>query len=783
MAAETPDDTPRAPRDDERGDGFGAPHDAPAGGDSASDLGTQADETSRMAPRVVPISRRHRFAVWDGTQDPLSDDADALFDRLSEDVFHGWDFETALRRLLSQGWRDRDGKKFAGLEELMERLRRQRQQQLERYSLDNVFKDIEEKLDNVLRLEREGIDERMRSATDERAQRILERVARKRREQLDHLPQEPGGAIRELQGYEFMDQRAEQAFQRLLEEIKQNVVNTYFKQMAEQMGQMSQQDLSALREMARDLNALVRQKLEGVPEAQLQHNYEDFLKKWGSMFPDAPATFDEFLAQLAAQMARMDSLMQSLSPEMRHQLEEMISSTFNDPELQAQLAELMGGLELLSDRRHLGQRYSFFGGEQLPFDEAMGVMDRLQSIEELERGLRGMYRGEPLDSATEEALRDVLGDNAARDLARLQRMTDRLEQRGLIERDEEGMKLTARGLRRIGQKALGDLFARLRRDRFGDHPVSRHGQGGEREEDTKSYEFGDVFDLDVRETLMNAVRRAADDGSAGAPAAEGAGTGMPAPATPLAMSPTPASPSPPTSLDAASPTRPRSIDTASPSSLLDAVSTSPSASPASSSPSGRRRAVPRLEPDDFVVHRSDTLTRSATVLMLDMSRSMPLRGYFYAAKKVALALDSLIRSSYPRDTLHIIGFSDLAREISPAALPHLSVNEYVYGTNMQHGLMLARRLLARDPGENKQIIIVSDGEPTAHIENGRPVFFYPPLPETFHKTLLEVKRCTREHIVINTFMLEFESSPRAVRESDDAAQPRARVLHQPGPAR
>ena len=581
--------------------------------DSTPGDATQGDSPlespdTRQAPRVVPVSRSIASRCGTAPRTHSSDDADALFDRLSEDVFHGWDFETALRRLLSQGWRDRDGKKFAGLEELMERLRRQRQQQLERYSLDNVFKDIEEKLDNVLRLEREGIDERLRSATDERAQRILERVARKRREQLDHLPQEPGGAIRELQGYEFMDQRAEQAFQRLLEEIKQNVVNTYFKQMAEQMGQMSQQDLSALREMARDLNALVRQKLEGVPEAQLQHNYEDFLKKWGAMFPDAPATFDEFLAQLAAQMARMDSLMQSLSPEMRHQLEEMISSTFNDPELQAQLAELMGGLELLSDRRHLGQRYSFFGSEQLPFDEAMGVMDRLQSIEELERGLRGMYRGEPLDSATEEALRDVLGDNAARDLARLQRMTDRLEQRGLIERDEEGMKLTARGLRRIGQKALGDLFARLRRDRFGDHPVSRHGQGGEREEDTKSYEFGDVFDLDVRETLMNAVRRAADDGSAGAPVADGAGmgtpvpehegTGMPAPAPPLAMSPPPASPSPsrsldsatpspPTSPDAGSPSRPQSLDAAFPSSALDAASSSPVASPASSSPSSR----------------------------------------------------------------------------------------------------------------------------------------------------------------------------------------------------
>ena len=657
-------------------------------------------------------TRQHRFSVWDGSQDPLGDDADALFDRLSEDVFHGWDFETALRRPLSQGWRDRDGRKFAGLEELMERLRKQRQKQLERYSLDNVFKDIEEKLDNVLRLERQGIDERLKNVTDGSAQRILERVAKKRREHLDNLPREPGGAIRELQGYEFMDQRAEQAFQKLLEEIKQNVVNTYFKQMAEQMGQMSQQDLSALREMARDLNALVRQKLEGVPDAQLQHNYEDFVKKWGSMFPEAPATFDEFLAQLAAQMARMDSLMQSLSPEMRHQLEEMISATFGDPDLQAQLAELMSGLELLSDRRNLGQHYSFFGNEQLPFDEAMGVMDRLQSIEELERGLRGMYRGEPLDSTTEEALRDVLGDNAARDLSRLQHMTDQLEQRGLIERDDEGMRLTARGLRRIGQKALGDLFARLRRDRFGDHPVSRHGQGGEREEDTKPYEFGDVFDLDVRETLMNAVRRDADTESA-----PERSEGTRAPASNRTIQPPPGSPPP-------------------------------------HAESRQRRSVPRLSPEDFVVHRSDTLTRSATVLMLDMSRSMPLRGYFYAAKKVALALDSLIRSAYPRDTLHIIGFSDLAREIKPAALPHLSVNEYVYGTNMQHGLMLARRLLARDPGENKQIIIVSDGEPTAHIENGRPVFFYPPLPETFHKTLLEVKRCTRENIVINTFMLE-----------------------------
>lgn len=632
----------------------------------------------------------HVFSTWDGTQDPLGDEADALFDRLSEDVFHGWDFETALRRLLSQGWRDRQGHRFSGLEEMMERLRKRRQQQLERYNLDNVFKDIEEKLDNVLRQERAGIDERMQNASDEAAQRILERVASKRREQLDALPRDPAAAIRELQGYEFMDQGAEQAFQRLLEEIKKGVVDTYFKQMTEQMQSMSQQDVAALREMVSDLNNLVRQRLEGVPEAQLQHNYEQFLQKWGQLFPDAPATFDEFLEQLARQMARMDSLMQSLSPEMRRQLGELAAATFGDPELQAQLAELMGGLELMSDRGRLGQRYSFFGGESLPLDEAMQVMDRLQSIEDLERGLRGIYRGEQVDDATREALQELLGEDAARDLDRMQRMVEELDKRGLVEGDRDGLRLSARGMRRIGQKALGDLFTRLHRDRFGEHPVSQRGTAGEREEDTKPYEFGDQFDLDVRETLMNAVQRDAAD---------------------------------------------RRVD----SSAVAASTTRP---------------LPRLSADDFVVHRNDSLSRSATVLMLDMSRSMPLRGYFYAAKKVALALDSLIRSQYPRDTLHVIGFSDLAREISPSALPHLSVNEYVYGTNMQHGLMLARRLLARDPGENKQIIIVSDGEPTAHIENGSPVFFYPPLPETFHKTLLEVKRCTREHIVINTFMLE-----------------------------
>ncbi len=103
----------------------------------------------------------HRFTAWDGTQDPLGPDVEEIFNRLSEDVFHGWDFETALRRMLSQGWRDRSGRRLMGLEEMTERLARQRRKQLEKYSLDGVFDDITEKLDNVVRMERQGIDERL----------------------------------------------------------------------------------------------------------------------------------------------------------------------------------------------------------------------------------------------------------------------------------------------------------------------------------------------------------------------------------------------------------------------------------------------------------------------------------------------------------------------------------------------------------------------------------------------------------------------------------------------
>ena len=140
--------------------------------------------------------------------------------------------------------------------------------------------------------------------------------------------------------------------------------------------------------------------------------------------------------------------------------------------------------------------------------------------------------------------------------------------------------------------------------------------------------------------------------------------------------------------------------------------------------------------------------------MLDMSRSMIFNGCFLPAKKVALALNALIRGQFPRDSLYIVGFSLYAREFSAAQLPHLAPGEWSVGTNMHAGFLLARQLLARHKGGNKQVIMITDGEPTAHMEGSEPEFAYPPTRRTLQETLKEVQRCTRDGITINTFMLE-----------------------------
>jgi uncharacterized protein with von Willebrand factor type A (vWA) domain len=175
----------------------------------------------------------------------------------------------------------------------------------------------------------------------------------------------------------------------------------------------------------------------------------------------------------------------------------------------------------------------------------------------------------------------------------------------------------------------------------------------------------------------------------------------------------------------------------------------------------------RLSVEDFEVAETERRTSAAVCLLVDLSYSMALRGTWGVAKSTALALHSLITTKYPQDALHVIGFSDYARQLSPSELAGLD-SEMVQGTNLQHALLLAGRQLAKYPDAEPVVLVVTDGEPTAHLlRDGTPWFHWPALPETLELTLAEVDKLTRRGATINVFMLDDE--PRLVEFVEEVA--------------
>lgn len=168
---------------------------------------------------------------------------------------------------------------------------------------------------------------------------------------------------------------------------------------------------------------------------------------------------------------------------------------------------------------------------------------------------------------------------------------------------------------------------------------------------------------------------------------------------------------------------------------------------------GRSARGLSLHPDDFEIAEAERRTTVATVLLLDMSRSMPLRGHWQGAKRMALALHTLITTTYPEDRLSIVGFSDYARILTPADLADVDW-EPVYGTNMEHAFALAGRILAKEGEVSKQVLLVTDGEPTAHLVGSHVFFHWPPVPETLERTYREARRLSRSGVTMNVFMLE-----------------------------
>jgi uncharacterized protein with von Willebrand factor type A (vWA) domain len=177
--------------------------------------------------------------------------------------------------------------------------------------------------------------------------------------------------------------------------------------------------------------------------------------------------------------------------------------------------------------------------------------------------------------------------------------------------------------------------------------------------------------------------------------------------------------------------------------------------------------VVRLRPDDFELVEAEQRTETATALLLDLSFSMPLRGHFVHAKRMALALHALIEGRYPHDRLYMIGFSDYARRMEPQDLTAAGW-ERVYGTNMQHAFNLAGRLLSQHPRSTRQVIMVTDGEPTAHLEGEHAQFNWPPVPETIRLTLAEAMTLAKSGVTLNVFMLE--DSPGLIRFMERLAE-------------
>ena len=634
----------------------------------------------------------NRYARWDGRQRLADLSADELLRALSDDVMAGEDLDEALRRLIQRGYHgpaDADAARIPGLQELIQRLERQRQELLDRYRLGDVLAEVREELEAIVNTERRGIERRLAEAAggasgDESLRQMLMEVSARHQEELAALPADLGERIRALRDYDFLEPSARERFDALLEKVGRQVLDGLFGGLSEAIRSATPEQVAANREMVRDLERLLRERLDGKEPSQ--ERVDAFLAQHGGFFPGA-RTLDDIVERLVQRMAAMQSLLASMTPQQREELGSMMDALLRDDRLRWDLAQLASTLDQLLPGG-LGERVTFGGSESLSLEGALQQLGRLGRLDRLADQLDLAGETGQLSEVDAAELRDLLGAESADDLAALHDLARRLEESGLVERRGDKLELTPRGTRRIGQGVLDELFSRLRKDTFGAHPTHARGVGGEVEESSLPYAFGQPFHLDLQRTLSNAVVREAS-------ASHGRGRRVSGHAVSLT-----------------------------------------------------------LEPADFAVRETREVSSAATVLLVDMSRSMLLRGCFMAAKKVAVALDTLIRTRYPRDDLHVVGFAYHAREIRPGALATLSWHGYEYGTNLQHGLLLARQLLVRSHATNREIVVITDGEPTAHFEDGQVEFSYPPTRRTVSETLKEVGRCTRAGITINTFMLE-----------------------------
>ena len=456
----------------------------------------------------------YRYSRWDGTQRVFDMDEDDIMESLADDILAHGDVNRAVRNLFQRGMRDERGERTGGLRGLMERLRQQRQQQLERYNLDSLMDDLKERLQDVVDTERSGIERRLGEAREQLAaagdeaehlrgpMQVLEERARRSKETLDSLPESAGGAIKELSDYDFMDPEARQKFQELLDQLKQQMMQNTFQSMRQQLQSMSPEDMEGLKNMIQALNQMLRDREDG-----MDPDFEGFMEQYGHYFdPNRPGSLDELIEQFQRQMAAAQSLMNSMDPQMRRELESLMESAI-DSEMMGELDELAAQMQGMFPFDDMASEYPFMGDESLSLDQAMEMMGELQNMDQLEQQIQQVMRNGNIEDIDLGQVEQYLGEEARRQLEQLQRIMRQLEEAGYLKRKGDRLELTPRGVRKLAQQALREVFSELRKDRLGTHELQYRGEGGEPTGETKTYEFGDPFDRNLHRTLFNAALR------------------------------------------------------------------------------------------------------------------------------------------------------------------------------------------------------------------------------------------------------------------------------------
>jgi uncharacterized protein with von Willebrand factor type A (vWA) domain len=595
-----------------------------------------------------------------------------------------------------------------------------------RRGLDDMLRRAREQREEIRRRGRlDGILEQARALLDtaigqERAELFPDPSddARLRESELDSLPADTAQAISRLADYSWRSAAARETFEQLKDLLRREVLDSQFRGMKEALSSPDPEALQRVKDMLADLNQMLDADERG---EHTQEDFDAFMERYGDMFPDRPANLEELVDQLARRAMAAQRLLSSLSAEQRDELASLMDQTMADAGLAAEMARLASALRGRRPDIDLGglEQERMTGDEPLGLGDATTAIADLADLAELEAALGQDYPGARMDDIDEEAVRRSLGRQAVDDMQALRQIERELERQGYLQRTAGKLELTPKAVRRLGETALRKIFADLPEGRSGDHDQRDAGQAGEYTGATRPWQFGDEQSIDTPATVRNALLR-----------------------------------------DSAA--------------VRDRIAARPA--PGTAASPGADGPLVRLAPDDFEVQETERRGAAAVCLLVDLSYSMALRGTWGVAKQTALALHALIRSRYPQDAVQVIGFSNYARELRETDLAGLGW-DMVQGTNLHHALVLAGRFLDQRPEHDPVVLIVTDGEPTAHLRrDGQYWFDWPPAPETLELTLAEVDKMTRRRAPLNIFMLADDEGLTAFVE-EVARRNGGRVLH------